>query len=60
MFGRNASFDAQSDPVVRIEAGRIRRALERYYLVCGSRDPIRVTIPKGSYSPQFSGNDDSR
>lgn len=59
VFGRNASFDAQSDPVVRIEAGRIRRALERYYLVCGSQDPIRVTIPKGSYSPQFSGNDDS-
>jgi TolB-like protein len=54
VFGRTASFDAQSDPVVRIEAGRIRRALERYYLVCGTRDPIRITIPKGSYSPQFS------
>ena len=30
VFGRDSSFDAQSDPVVRIEAGRIRRALERY------------------------------
>ena len=54
VFGRDASFDAQNDPVVRIEAGRIRRALERYYLVCGRDDPIRITIPKGGYSPHFS------
>ncbi|MBX5214459.1 MULTISPECIES: hypothetical protein [unclassified Rhizobium] len=54
VFARGASFDAQNDPVVRIEAGRIRRALERYYLVSGSSDPIGITIPKGGYSPQFS------
>jgi len=54
VFGRDASFDAQSDPVVRIEAGRIRRALERYYLVCGRNDPIRITVPKGGYAPHFS------
>lgn len=54
VFGRDAAFDAQNDPVVRIEAGRIRRALERYYLVCGSSDPIRITIPKGGYAPHFS------
>ncbi|PDT32106.1 hypothetical protein CO660_01465 [Rhizobium sp. L9] len=54
VFGRDASFDAQNDPVVRIEAGRIRRALERYYLVSGRSDPIGITIPKGGYSPHFS------
>ncbi|APO76439.1 hypothetical protein AM571_CH03648 [Rhizobium etli 8C-3] len=53
VFGRDASFDAQNNPVVRIEAGRIRRALERYYLVCGRNDPIRITIPKGGYAPRF-------
>jgi TolB-like protein len=53
VFGRGADFDAQSDPVVRIEAGRIRRALERYYLVCGSGDPVHITIPKGHYAPRF-------
>ncbi|WP_160003812.1 hypothetical protein [Rhizobium sp. 18055] len=53
VFGRGAGFDAQSDPVVRIEAGRIRRALERYYLVCGRDDPVRITIPKGHYIPSF-------
>ncbi|ARM90146.1 hypothetical protein RHEC894_CH03893 [Rhizobium sp. CIAT894] len=53
VFGRDASFDAQNDPVVRIEAGRIRRALERYYLVVGRDDPIQITIPKGRYVPSF-------
>lgn len=59
VFGRDASFDAQNDPVVRIEAGRIRRALERYYLVCGSNDPIRITIPKGGYATQFSSGENT-
>lgn len=53
VFGRGVEFDAQSDPVVRIEAGRIRRALERYYLICGSNDPVKITIPKGHYAPSF-------
>ncbi|NEJ72034.1 hypothetical protein GR197_16030 [Rhizobium phaseoli] len=59
VFGRDASFDAQNDPVVRIEAGRIRRAIERYYLVCGGSDPIRITIPKGGYAPHFSSGEEA-
>lgn len=53
VFGRNESFDAQQDPVVRTEAGRLRQALERYYLVAGQTDPIIVSIPKGGYVPVF-------
>jgi len=53
VFGRDANFDAQNDPVVRIEAGRLRRALERYYLVAGQDDPVRIDIPKGGYAPVF-------
>ncbi|MFQ6161018.1 hypothetical protein [Sinorhizobium meliloti] len=53
VFGRDSSFDAQMDPAVRIEAGRIRRALERYYLVAGRNDPIVIRIPKGAYVPTF-------
>lgn len=53
VFGREESFDPQSDPIVRIEASRLRRALERYYLTAGSDDPIRISIPKGSYVPAF-------
>ena len=52
VFDRSAGF-SQEDPVVRIEAGRLRRVIERYYLVAGQRDPIRIDIPKGAYVPTF-------
>jgi len=53
VFDRDDSFDPQTDPIIRIEASRLRRSLERYYLTEGRFDPIRITIPKGSYIPQF-------
>ncbi len=54
VFGRDETFDPQSDPVVRIEAGRLRRALEYYYLAAGRDDPIMIDIPKGGYVPTFA------
>jgi TolB-like protein len=54
VFGRGEAFDPQTDPIVRIEAGHLRRALERYYLTAGHTDPILITIPKGGYVPAFS------
>lgn len=54
VFGRDASFDPQTDPIVRVEAGHLRRALERYYLTAGQADPILISIPKGGYVPTFS------
>lgn len=54
VFDRDASFDPLLDPVVRIQAGRLRRALEHYYLTEGAADPLRIAIPKGGYVPQFS------
>lgn len=54
VFGRDEDFDAAHDPVVRIQAGRLRRALERYYLVAGGSDPVYIDIPKGGYVPVFS------
>jgi TolB-like protein len=53
VFGRDANFDMQNDPVVRIEAGRLRHALERYYLLGGSAEPVIIEIPKGGYVPRF-------
>jgi adenylate cyclase len=53
VFDRNQSFDSQADPVVRIEAGRLRRAVERYYLTAGKADPVLIQIPKGGYVPKF-------
>lgn len=54
VFGRDASFDPQSDPIVRVEAGHLRRAIERYYLTAGQADPVLITVPKGGYVPNFS------
>jgi adenylate cyclase len=53
VFDREPSFDPQIDPVVRIEAGRLRRSLERYYLTDGRGASVRVSIPKGGYVPRF-------
>ena len=50
---RDAGFDPQADPIVRIEASRLRRSLERYYLIAGKNDPIRIDIPKGGYVASF-------
>ncbi|MCG7521782.1 tetratricopeptide repeat protein [Ruegeria sp. Ofav3-42] len=53
VLGRSEDFDATSDPVVRLEARRLRRELEHYYLTDGSKDALVITIPKGSYVPSF-------
>jgi adenylate cyclase len=47
VMGRKADFDAAKDTIVRIQGGRLRRALERYYLTIGGQDPRRIEIPKG-------------
>jgi TolB-like protein len=38
---------------VQSQANKLRRALERYYLVAGQQDPVRIDIPKGTYVPTF-------
>lgn len=53
VYGRTETFDPQMDPIVRVEAGRLRRALDHYYFTAGSNDPLRITIPKGAYVPAF-------
>ena len=53
VYGRGADFEPQLDPIVRVEAGRLRRALERYYLTAGTADPLRIDVPKGGYLPRF-------
>lgn len=53
-FGRPAEFDPQSDPIVRVEAGRLRKALNLYFAAEGVRDPVRITIPVGAYVPSFA------
>lgn len=53
VFGRDPKFDPQLDSIVRIEAGRLRRSLERYYLTDGRTSSLRIDIPRGGYAPIF-------
>ncbi|MGK9236788.1 hypothetical protein KXS07_33525 [Inquilinus limosus] len=57
VFDRDESFDPQVDPIVRIEAGRLRRSLDHYYLTGGQDDAIRITVPKGTYVPTFTARE---
>jgi hypothetical protein len=52
-LGRRPDFDPQQDSIVRVEAHRVRKRLSQYYTVEGADHPIRLTIPQGSYMPQF-------
>jgi hypothetical protein len=53
VFGRAADYDAGADPVVRVEARRLRRKLAEFYSNGGREDPIEIRLPKGGYLPTF-------
>jgi hypothetical protein len=53
VFGRSDAFDPLADPIVRIQAGCLRRALERHYRLCGKHDALRIDLPRGRYVPAF-------
>ena len=53
VFDRPNTFDAALDPVVRIEAARLREKLREYYEADGQADPVRIDLPKGRYTPRI-------
>ena len=53
VFERSEGFDPNVDPIVRVEAARVRDKLREYYDVEGQDDPVRIDLPKGSYTPQI-------
>jgi len=54
VFGRAPGYDPSLEPIVRIEARRLRDKLEQYYAGQGANDPVVITLPKGGYKPEFS------
>ena len=52
-LGRGDDFNPQDDPIVRVEAMRLRRALQRYYANGGKDDTVQIVLPLGSYVPVF-------
>jgi hypothetical protein len=53
IFERSEDFDAQNDPLVRVEAGRLRQRLAQYYVEEGAADSVRISIPRGGYQAVF-------
>jgi adenylate cyclase len=52
-LGRPDGFDPQTDPIVRVEATRLRRALDRYYTTEGAKAELRIVMPRGGYAVEF-------
>jgi tetratricopeptide (TPR) repeat protein len=57
IFGRPASYDPRLDSLVRVEARRLRTALESYYGSAGIHDPIVIELQRGSYVPSIRSAD---
>jgi len=53
VFDRSPDYDPQIDSVVRVEVGRLRDRLAKYYDKAGPDEPVRIEIPKGGYRPVF-------
>jgi tetratricopeptide (TPR) repeat protein len=55
------TYDPQTDPIVRVTVGRLRRRLDANYAAHGGTPHVRIALPKGRYVPEFTGrSDDSR
>lgn len=52
-LGRDPEFDPDKDPIVRVEAVRLRKALKAIYLARGDRMKLRIELKPGSYRPVF-------
>jgi Tol biopolymer transport system component len=60
VFERREDFDPRLDPIVRVQAGKLRAKLRDYFEQEGAADPIRIEFPKGSYVPRFSRKPEPR
>src|SRR4051812_41717458 len=57
VFGKEEAFDPRTDPIVRVQARRLRAKLVRYYREEGRADETVIELPKGGYAPVFKQRD---
>jgi hypothetical protein len=57
VFGREADYDTNHDPVVRTSAVEIRKRLAQFYEDPAHSGEIRITLAPGSYTPEFSAGE---
>ena len=53
VFGRPQTFDPQSDPIVRVQARRLRTLLEQFYDSGKAESAVHIHLPLGRYVPEF-------
>ena len=53
VFDRGSSFDPRIDPIVRVQARKLRAKLSEYYATEGYDDAILIEVPKGQYVATF-------
>ena len=53
VFDREASYDPKIDPIVRVQARRLRTKLEAHYGASGRPGELQIVLPKGGYTPEF-------
>lgn len=53
VFHRPPGYATGEDPVVRVQAGEVRRRLDQYYQNAANGAPARIELPLGSYLPIF-------
>lgn len=60
VFDRKPDYDPRIDPIVRVEARRLRSKLKAYYSSNGHQDQVLIELPKGSYVPVFRPREAAR
>jgi hypothetical protein len=53
IFGKDPDYDTAVEPIVRVTAAEIRKRIAQYYQDSGHVDELRISLPPGSYVPQF-------
>jgi TolB-like protein/Flp pilus assembly protein TadD len=57
VFEKEDSFDPRTDPLVRVQARRLRARLTQYYREYGQHDALIIDLPKGGYAPAFKARE---
>ena len=52
VYDRRPDYNPRTDPIVRVEAARLRARLREYYAVTPP-ERVRIDLPKGGYLPLF-------
>jgi TolB-like protein/Tfp pilus assembly protein PilF len=57
VFDKTEKYDPRMDPIVRVEARRLREKLKKYYQTDGREDPLCIDFPTGTYAPLIQTRD---